>query len=331
MKSPAVAVTPVLSGIVSEIEGARVDFLTDPTTFPAASHIDTALLSSIGHARNAESLALQGQLAEMRAALRKAIDQLELAYTFMNYGFTPDPLVAAEFFVRQHYVDFLDREPDEQGFNFWVGQIKECGANRRCADNRRDHVSEAFFLSIEFQESGYLVHRAHKASFGRMPSMSALVADARAVSRGVIVHQPGWRERLEANTQAFVEDWVRRDEFTSRYAGMQGAAFIDALIANTGAAVTPAERTHLISELARTSSRAHVMRLLLSNEQFVQSEKNHAFVLMQYIGYLRRDPDQTGYQFWLGKLNDHGGNAIAAEMVRSFLVSTEYRGRFRQQ
>jgi hypothetical protein len=64
------------------------------------------------------------------------------------------------------------------------------------------------------------------------------------------------------------------------------------------------------------------------------AEKNKAFVLMQYLGYLRRDPnvgqdtDYTGYDFWLQKLNNHGGDFHAAQMVRSFIVSGEYLNRF---
>ncbi len=56
---------------------------------------------------------------------------------------------------------------------------------------------------------------------------------------------------------------------------------------------------------------------------------------MQYFGYLRRDPnngngdtDYTGYDFWLTKLNQFGGNFTNADMVKSFIVSGEYRGRF---
>jgi hypothetical protein len=51
---------------------------------------------------------------------------------------------------------------------------------------------------------------------------------------------------------------------------------------------------------------------------------------MQYFGYLRRDPDEVGYNFWLSKLNDFSGDYIAAEMVKAFVTSTEYRQRFGQ-
>jgi hypothetical protein len=66
----------------------------------------------------------------------------------------------------------------------------------------------------------------------------------------------------------------------------------------------------------------------------VQQELNKAFVLMQYFGYLRRNPDDepdldfSGYNFWLSKLNQFNGNFIDAEMVKAFIISTEYRKRF---
>ena len=55
---------------------------------------------------------------------------------------------------------------------------------------------------------------------------------------------------------------------------------------------------------------------------------------MQYFGYMRRNPndppdtDFSGWQFWLDKLNQFNGNFVNAEMVRAFIISTEYRQRF---
>jgi hypothetical protein len=65
-----------------------------------------------------------------------------------------------------------------------------------------------------------------------------------------------------------------------------------------------------------------------------QQEFNRAFVLMQYFGYLRRNPNDApdvnfdGYNFWLNKLNQFNGDFKAAEMVKAFLTSMEYRQRF---
>jgi hypothetical protein len=69
---------------------------------------------------------------------------------------------------------------------------------------------------------------------------------------------------------------------------------------------------------------------------FSTQEFNRAFVLMEYFGYLRRNPsdapeptlDHTGYEFWLNKLNQFNGDYIKAEMVKAFIASSEYRQRF---
>jgi hypothetical protein len=78
-----------------------------------------------------------------------------------------------------------------------------------------------------------------------------------------------------------------------------------------------------------TSTRANVLRQIAENERFVNAKRNEMFVMMEYFGYLRRDPDASGYQFWLNKLNQFGGNFEQAEMVKAFIVSDEYRARFR--
>jgi hypothetical protein len=51
-------------------------------------------------------------------------------------------------------------------------------------------------------------------------------------------------------------------------------------------------------------------------------------VTQEVFRYLRRDPDTSGYNFWLSKLEQFKGNFVEAEMVKAFIVSTEYRGRF---
>src|SRR5437868_228992 len=69
---------------------------------------------------------------------------------------------------------------------------------------------------------------------------------------------------------------------------------------------------------------------------FSAKQFNRAFVLMQYFGYLRRNPDDApdsnfnGFNFWLNKLNSFNGDFIKAEMVKAFISSTEYRDRFAQ-
>jgi hypothetical protein len=80
---------------------------------------------------------------------------------------------------------------------------------------------------------------------------------------------------------------------------------------------------------AGSLTRAEVLLRIAENQEFVQAKRNEAFVMMEYFGYLRRDPDESGYEFWLNKLNQFDGDFERAEMVKAFINSVEYRSRFR--
>jgi glucose/arabinose dehydrogenase len=257
-----------------------------------------------------------------------------------------NPLDRSDFFVRQHYLDFFSREPDADGLAFWVGGIESCGANAQCREVKRIETSAAFFLSIEFQETGFLTYRLHKAAFGNLTGtpvpirLADFLRDTQEIGRNVIVGQGDWRALLEANKQTFVNAFVERAAFVSRYqTGQTPAQFVAALDANAGNVLTPAEEADLAARLADgRETRASALRRVADDEDFRRVEFNRAFVLMQYFGYLRRNPDDApesnrdfaGYNFWLGKLDQFDGNFHAAEMVKAFLASEEYRGRFRQ-
>ena len=104
---------------------------------------------------------------------------------------------------------------------------------------------------------------------------------------------------------------------------------------NAGGVLSPAQRDQLVSELMTgAKTRSQVLRAIAEDANLAQMEFNRGFVLMQYFGYLRRNPndapdaDFAGYNFWLNKLNDFNGNFVNAEMVKAFILSGEYRGRF---
>ncbi len=256
-----------------------------------------------------------------------------------------------DFFVRQHYVDFFNREPDSGGLAFWKDQIDSC-TTQACREIRRINVSAAFFLSIEFQQTGYLVERLYKVAYGSAVGTSTLggahqisvpivrfrefLADTQQIGKGVIIGQPGAEQILEANKQALIAEFVARSRFTMAFAfSMPAAQFVDTMNANAGGVLSPTERDQLISGLnGGTKTRAEVLRAVAENPGLINLEKNRAFVLVQYFGYLRRNPndpqdsDYTGFEFWLNKLNEFNGNFVNAEMVKSFILSGEYQGRF---
>jgi uncharacterized protein (TIGR03118 family) len=413
---------------------------------------------------------------------------------------TANPVDDASFFVRQHYLDFLNRQPDTSGFNFWVNQITACGSDPACIEVKRINVSAAFFLSIEFQQSGLAAYLTHRAAYG--PTIlgspgpvlyGTFMRDLQALDRGVIVGQPGADAQLEANKEAFYDDFVTRPEFVTKYpatltndqyvdnllvsAGLSPSNFIvnltnsqenpptnpttsggarrpasfgtatfsmntaqtqmtfTATINNidfdgsqtpadtndngtnahihAGASVTPATngpvvfgfigspfndnnpndvvttplvggvgfivsskwdapegngttfadqlsnlkegrayinfhttqfgggeirgnfpamtvfRDSLVAGLNNgDETRATVLRLVSESAYLKQREFNSAFVLMEYFGYLRRDADTSGFNFWLSKLNAFGGNFVDSEMVKAFITASEYRQRF---
>jgi hypothetical protein len=234
----------------------------------------------------------------------------------------------AEYFVRQHYLDFLGREPDEAGFNFWSDQISACGVDAGCRERRLINVSAAYFLSIEFQQTGGLVDGLYRASYGRAPRYAEFMPDTAMVARDVVVGRENWAQTLEANKQAFIDAWMQRSDFRAAYDGLANDAFVDTLIGHAGAGFN-GDRSALVSGLnSGHLTRAAVLRQVVENEGFVNAKHNEMIVMMEYFGYLRRDSDESGYRFWLDKLNQFNGNFEQAEMVKAFIVSGEYRDRF---
>lgn len=411
---------------------------------------------------------------------------------------TTNPVDTSSFFVRQHYLDFLNREPDTAGLNFWVNQIESCG-DATCRDIKRVNVSAAFFLSQEFQKTGYLAYLTHRSAFGPNASGSPapvlygnFMRDVQALQRGYVFGQTGADAVLEANKVAYFNEFVTRPEFVSKYPStLTNEQYVDNLLASanvspsdfivnvtngqevpptnptttggqrrpasygtarfvfnaglttltvtatvrnldfTGsqtadtndnltnahihagpsvapgvngpvvwgfigtpfndnnpndAVVTPLGsgvggsfsgkwdapegngttfaaqldnlrngrayinfhttqfgggeirgnfpslltfRDSLVAGLnGATLTRATVLRMVAESSFLNAREFNSAFVTMEYFGYLRRDPDTAGFNFWLDKLNSFNGSFINAEMVKAFISASEYRQRF---
>jgi Tol biopolymer transport system component len=247
-----------------------------------------------------------------------------------------NPVDDPSVFVSQHYADFLGRDPDNQGFGFWTRNMAlSCGTDAACLERKRIDTSAAFFLSVEFQRTGFLVYRLYRASYGRMPRRQEFLPDARTAAYGIVVNSPGWETALDNNTRAFVDDWVGRPDFKFGFDQLTDAQFVDRLIANAGMTLAPGARDALVANLvAGRETRAVALRTIVDDESFNRKEFAPAFVLMQYFGYLQRNPDEgqdrdmSGFNFWLNKLNQFGGDYVQAEMVKAFITSGEYRSRF---
>ncbi|HYN86444.1 MAG TPA: Calx-beta domain-containing protein [Pyrinomonadaceae bacterium] len=262
-------------------------------------------------------------------------------------------------FVCAHYHDFLNRQSDANGQAFWESQIEACGNDAACREDRRVNVSAAFFLSVEFQNTGYFVFRHYRASFVNsgsrprgLPRYGEFLRDTQEIGRGVVVGQGNWTQQLEQNKQTFSLRWVQRTDFKADYPeSLTRDQYIDKLFATSG--VTPTTQERNAARAAYDSGttlqdkRARGLRAVVESKSVYNAQYNPAFVLMQYFGYLRRNPNDApdgnfvGYDFWLTKLNQFSqpgedlsnesvalGRVRRAEMIKAFITSSEYRRRF---
>ena len=135
---------------------------------------------------------------------------------------------------------------------------------------------------------------------------------------------------LAGGKLALANDFAARSLFTARYpANLSPTQFVDAVLLNlqqgAGVTFTAAERAAFINDAA-TGGRGLMLRNLADNAAFKQAVFNRAFVLMQYFGYLKRDPDQAGYDFWLNVLNSPPNSSRG--MVCAFVTAAEYQLRY---
>ena len=252
-------------------------------------------------------------------------NQTEALFDGAFTGDAANPLDTAEYFVRQQYVDILNREPDEAGFNYWSDHILACGNDAACIRSERTGVAAAFFIEQEFRQSAAFIYDVYESALGRRPSYNEYTGD-----RSQIVGGP----TLDTLKLLFAESFVARAEFVTRYENnLTAESFVDALLANAQAAGInlSSQRDSLIAHYntgtSLTESRAFVVRDVSESTPVQDANYNSAFVVVEYFGYLQRNPEQAGYVFWLNVLNN-GDPGNYRGMVCSFVTSAEYQHRF---
>jgi Calx-beta domain/Domain of unknown function (DUF4214) len=227
-----------------------------------------------------------------------------------------NPVDVSSSFVVQHYMDFLNREPEPEGLKGWDDVLKNCPQGDDRCD--RIEVSSAFFRSPEFQDRGAFLYRFYSVSFGRVPRYAEFEKDMSRTS--------GFQAQAEqeANKALFADDFTTRPEFTDRYAQFTSAAdYVNALLNTAG--VTVPNKDALIASLQNSQmTRGQVLRAISESAEVRAKFYTESFVVMQYFGYLRRDPDAS-YLEWINIMNRTGEYRT---MINGFMNSAEYRQRF---
>jgi hypothetical protein len=269
----------------------------------------------------------------------------DAVFTATASGGTLNPLDITAFLVRQHYLDFLGREPDPVGLAFWTNEITSCGTDPACIQLKRVNVSAAFFLSIEFQQTGYLVERLYKTAYGSSSGASTLggthkfpvpnislhefLRDTQQIGQGVIVLKAGWETALENNKQAFTTDFVQQSRFNTAFpASLTAAQFVDALNANADSPLSVAERLQLSNGLLRDAqTRAQVLRTIAApdnlNPQLLHARAQRAGWKPQDFGGPIRPFDLPARSF------AHGGDVLSLHLFQSLARLVRQRGRQR--
>jgi hypothetical protein len=233
-----------------------------------------------------------------------------------------NPLDDNSNYVRQQYHDFLNRRPDDGGLHFWTSKLDDCKNDVPCLEQERREVSAAFYMSHEFQDTGYFVYKLEKVSYNQRPQYASFIPEVQEISRNAIANG------VSVSRHQFADDFSKRDDFKALYDLMSNDDYVDTLYRNAGVSPDRQVRDRQVDDLNNNRrKRGDVLHEVAEHQELNSREYNPAFVLMQYFGYLRRDPDENGYQFWVRTLNK-GTRDNYPGMVNAFVKALEYRDRF---
>jgi hypothetical protein len=227
-----------------------------------------------------------------------------------------NPIDGTDFFVRQHYLDFLDREPEADGFNYWTSILNGCGTDFNCLNSVRVEISSRFFIELEFQRTGFFVMRMHQASYGQPPTFAQFLADRRLVQNSA------------ESQKLFASQWVQRSAFLTEYPNALTPTQFVTKFYNAARITDPAAQTAAVQALTNgTKTRADVVWELVERADYQAREYNPAFVRMMYFGYLRREVEASGFTYWMNVLTTLSPNNYRS-MICGFVNAGEYQLRF---
>jgi hypothetical protein len=238
-----------------------------------------------------------------------------------------NPVDDFRFFVNQQHLDLTGREADPAVVEKLTAQLSQCAGKLDCLRSRRVDVSTAVLSENDLPAMGAFLHALYTAGLGRRPKFAEFETD-----RTALLSQ---NAEVERSRMAFIVAFVQRPEFKRRYApAVRSSEFVDAvllsLVQNSSVDLT-AMRNELIALADDPSAgRAAVLAKVIGQHSVIDAQYYHALILSHYFGYLRRDPDDSGYATWLNFIKNKPlrDADTARAMTCGFMNSVEYQERF---
>ena len=238
-----------------------------------------------------------------------------------------NPLDDYRFFISQNYSDLLGRDTDQATLEKLSSQFSQCGSRTDCLQKRRLDLAVSLLVQNELPSNGLFLHGLYTAGLGRRPRLTEYDTDRKEIAR--------YNGRGEDGRLSVALAFVQRPEFEKKYPStLKAAEFVDRILTSTAQTLNldlKNEHDSLVEMFDGTSAgRAAILTKLVSQSPVVDAQYNQSFVLVQYFSYLRRDPDESGFNFWVNSLRSKPlrDSDAARSMVCAFLTSTEYQNRF---
>jgi len=238
--------------------------------------------------------------------------RFDLAYQhalsqWLNASSSPPHVLAnTRDFVMQQYRDFLNREGEIAGIDYWISQIDS-------GDLTRAQVVEQFFNSPEFQTAPAAIARLYFAYFGRIPDYGGLQYWIGQYQTGV-------------NLTNISQSFAASNEFQSIYGSLSNEAYVELVYQNVlGRAPDATGRAYWLGRLSSGLSRSGLMIGFSESEEYQIRSQAWVQVTMLYVGLLRRAPEQAGFDYWTTEI---GKGHSVLDLINEFLASPEYIGRF---
>jgi hypothetical protein len=238
-----------------------------------------------------------------------------------------NPVDDYHFFLTQHFADLLGRQPDQETFEKLSAQFSQCGSRADCLRARRLDVATALLTQNELPTTGLFLHALYSVGLGRRPHLTEYESDRKEIRN--------YNGGIEEARLALVKAFVQRTEFDKKYPKtLNKAEFVDRILSSVSQSTDldlKNQREALIGLSDGTNAgRAAILAAISGQSNVLDSQYNQAFVLVQYFGYLRRDPDDSGFNFWVNVLKSKPlrDPDSARSMICAFLTSTEYQNRF---